>query len=128
MIIKNMKRKIESKKRGIFSNKKGNISITILVIGVFAISSFAILSFIISDFDYGNSFVGVSVMQKINAGIDEYKFYQKVGVPIEKIDAEFDMISEGGIDYLYYEKKNSGWLDNKEELLFSVQYPLRKSS
>lgn len=106
--------------RGPFSNKKGDIAITILVIGVFAISSFAIISFIYSEFTYGNNFVGISVMQKINADIDEYKFYENNGVSLDAIDSEFSFVEEGGIKYLYREKIKKG------KLLFSVQYPVRK--
>jgi len=106
----------------IFPNgKKGDISITILVIGVFAISSFAILSFIISDFSYGNNFVGISMMQKINADIDEYKFYKNNKILTEVINSEFSFIEEGGTKYLYKEKIK------KDKLLFSVQYPVGKS-
>jgi len=115
------------KSKLIQKNKKGDVAITILVIGVFVISTFAILSFVLSEFSYGNSFVGISVMQKVNAAIDEYNFYKNNGVSSEVIDSEFNFISENNIKYLYYEEKKINWIGKNNGLSFSVKYPVSKS-
>lgn len=109
------------------NNKKGDIAITILVIGVFAIASFAIISFIFSDNSYGKSFVGISVMQKINADIDEYNFYKNNEVDMAAVDSEFTFIEENNKKYLYQVQLGHDFFGNEEGLLFSVQYPVSKS-
>ena len=105
-------------------NKKGDIPVTILVIGVFAVCSLALLTFFISDFKTSNSFVGIDIMQKMNAQIDEYKFYQSQGVSDEKIQSYYRLIEEDGRKYLYLEKYSSGIFGKEQKLLFSVRYPV----
>ncbi len=97
---------------------------TILVIGVFAVCSLALLTFFISDFKTSNSFVGIDIMQKMNAQIDEYKFYQSQGVSDEKIQSYYRLIEEDGRKYLYLEKYSSGIFGKEQKLLFSVRYPV----
>lgn len=105
-------------------NKKGDIPVTILVIGVFAICSLALLTFFISDFKISNSFVGLDVMEKMNAQIDEYNYYQMRGVSNEKIQTYYRLIEEDGKKYLYLEKYSSGIFGKEKTLLFSVRYPV----
>jgi hypothetical protein len=51
-------------------NKKGDIPITLFVLGVFVVCSLAILTFIKADLQTKNSFSGVSVMRKANIDIE----------------------------------------------------------
>jgi hypothetical protein len=86
-------------------NKRGDIPITILVIGVFAVCTLAILSFIASSISLRNSFVGVDVVENVNNQI-EFKEFMKE-------DASF-----------FYQEINKTqilpW--KKDELLFSIEY------
>lgn len=107
-------------------NKKGDIPITLLVIGVFAICSLALLTFFIYDFRMSNSFVGIKVMEKMDAAIEEYYFYLNQGISKDVAQDYFSVKEENGARYFYYDKtyyKTSFLNFNREKvLLFSVQY------
>lgn len=55
-------------------NKKGDIPVTILVIGVFVICSLALLSFFNSAIKARDFFIGIDLMEKMNSQIEEAKF------------------------------------------------------
>ena len=57
-------------------NKKGDISTTILVVGVFAICSLALLSFYFSGIDSKETFSRLEIIKKVNSIADEIKFYK----------------------------------------------------
>ena len=57
-------------------NKKANIPITILVIGVVAICGFAIVSFLLSNEKTKNNFASPEVVDQISSFVDEYYFYK----------------------------------------------------
>jgi len=88
---------------GLKKNKRGDIPITILVIGVFAVCMLAVLSFITNTISLRNSFVGIDLVEKINEKIE-----------VENGNYFYDSINKGRIDYIF-----NGF---KEELLFSVEY------
>ena len=104
--------------------KQGDVPITILVIGVFGVCSLALLTFFISDFKISNSFVGLDVMEKMNAQIDEYNYYELRDIPIDKIQTYYRLIEEDGRKYLYLEKYSSKLFSEEETLLFSIRYPV----
>jgi len=61
-------------------NKKGDIPIVILVIGVFVICGLAITSFIVSDkIVLGKSF-GIELFENIFAKVEKFNFYQNIGL------------------------------------------------
>lgn len=101
-------------------NKKGDIPITILVIGVFAVCGLAILSFLNSTIQIKNSFFGIDLMEKINLQIEEYA--------INKNLTNLDVKIENGEKFLYQERNITKlspelgfhWL--KEKSMFSVKY------
>ncbi|MCK5149780.1 hypothetical protein KAJ87_02550 [Candidatus Pacearchaeota archaeon] len=102
-------------------NKKGDIPITILVIGVFTICTLAVLSFFNSSIQIKNSFVGINEMEKINIQIEEYN----LGEPLENLET----LEENGNIFLYQEKKGfwkslAFW--TKEKILFSVKFTPEK--
>lgn len=90
-------------------NKKGDVPIVILVIGIILICCTAILSFFISSIKIRNSFIGIELTEELNSKIEE------------KI---FNGEDPSG---LYLEKKiNKGILFwTKETLLFSVEYKFK---
>jgi len=107
------------------NSKKGNLPITLLVIGIFAVSGFALLTFFIADFKISNSFVGVEVLQKVNSFADEYKFYKNAGIIDNKLEKMFNLTEEFGRKYFYEEKFVRGgipFFGGKKVLLFSVKY------
>lgn len=87
-------------------NKRGDIPITILVIGVVLVCSIAIVSFFISTVKARNSFVGINLMEQMNAQIEAKVFNNEnpAGLYIER-------------------KETRGFLFwAKEVFLFSVEY------
>jgi len=86
-------------------NKRGDIPVTLLVIGVLVVCTLALLSFIKSDNQVKKSFKGIEVMEKANIEIEE-----------------------GNLNHYYLEKKNKkivpsfslNWI--KEKVVFSVEY------
>jgi len=115
--------------RGI-KNKKGDIAITLLVIGVFGVCSFALLTFFISDFRVSNSFVGIEQMQKLNSQIEAYNFYKVKGVSQNNLNFIFKktLFTKGNQKYFYseidYNKFEWNKLGFKKVPLFSVRYNL----
>lgn len=66
----------------ITKNKRGDIAITILVIGVFALCAFAIISFFISLGKNVNSdFTGPIPLQNVSARLQSFYFYVDSGIP-----------------------------------------------
>jgi len=109
-------------------NKKGDIPITILVIGVFAICSLALLSFLNSDIQTENSFVGIGLIEKMNSQIEEYSVY--------KNSENLNIKMENGETFFYQEKREKGkpweleridefpYFKRKEKITFLVKYNL----
>lgn len=86
-------------------NKKGDLPVTILILGVFGVCTLALLSFLYSSFQIHKSFVGLEVMEKANIQIET-----------------------ANLNHLYlYEKINKfspewGLGLFKEKIIFSVEY------
>jgi len=92
-------------------NKKGDIPVTILVIGVFVICGLAILSFYISDRGVRSGFDSLETIQEITIEAEKISFYEKVGLSQEEIKdiIEIEGIikieeDEQGRKYLYIEQ------------------------
>ena len=60
-------------------NKRGDIPVVILVIGVVALCGLAIASFVISDWDITEGPFGVGLMEEVNADIEKFHFYKNLG-------------------------------------------------
>lgn len=88
-------------------SKKGDISTTILVIGVFAICVLAIGNFYYSNSSLKNSFYGVAATEKLNSYITELNFYlnPKINQKPEGLMDIFSGVSDGNF-YFKAEKKN----------------------
>lgn len=82
----------------IIKNKKADIPVTILVIGVFAICTLAILSFKFMDIKTTKGFYeSIEGIEEMNSQIQKYYFYKNAG--IEDLDIEkFLSIKEGYIE------------------------------
>jgi hypothetical protein len=86
-------------------DKRGDLPLTILVIGVFAVCTLAIFSFIYSSHQINASFIGVEIIEKANIQIESHN-----------------------LDHIYLNKKatkfSPEWGFNwfKEVIVFSVEY------
>ncbi len=86
-------------------NKRGDIPVTVLIIGVFGVCILAILSFVASSYRINKSFVGVEIMEQANIQIES-----------------------NNLDHLFLSKKvtkvSPEWGFNwfKEKVIFSVEY------
>lgn len=89
-------------------NKKGEIPVVVLVIGVFAVCSLALISFYVSDIHVKESFAGLDTMQEMNIKIENASFYD---VSVKDFYLEKN-VSE----------KKWFFLEEEEEVLFSVRY------
>ena len=101
-------------------NKKGDLPVTLLVIGVVLICSLALFSFFYSSFYVGQSLVGISQLEELNFKIDQYFFYREIGVEENKINSVLG-IKNGKISI---QENSRSWGIGKEKFLFSVEYTL----
>ena len=72
-------------------NRRGDVPITILVIGVVMVCALALISFFSSSFKLEQSFTGVSVIDDFKVKIDEYNFYKSKNISEVKIDVALDI-------------------------------------
>jgi len=75
-------------------NKKADIPVTILVIGVFAICSLAIFSFMNSNILGKKDSLGIGLFEEIHSDVEKFYFYLSVGdskeAAAEKINASIN--------------------------------------
>jgi hypothetical protein len=114
-------------------SKKGDLSVTILVVGIFAVCAFALLTFFISDFNISNSFVGVGVTNHVSSLMDQYLFYQNHGAPLNKLNSLFNVTEEYGKEYLVESKSGiqGGFLElvgGSKVTVFSIKYQIPSSA
>src|SRR3989344_2414533 len=84
-------------------NRRADIPITILVLGVIAICGLAILSFLISDKVYVvPSWLGLEVFEQLHADVEKFEFYKNLGFPDEEARQKLEISSE--INYRVREK------------------------
>jgi hypothetical protein len=98
---------------------KGEISIVILVIGVFAVCTLAILTFFASSAFVSESFIGVGLTSKLNSQVESYFLEENSNVDI--------IIGSNGEEVFYQEKvkEKKFFFFGDEEFEFSIEYPLR---
>ena len=79
--------------KGIIKNKRGDIPVTVLVIGVFAICTLAIISFSLASIKSTKGFKeSIQAVEEMNSEIQKYSFYTNVG---EVKLGEFLNVKEG---------------------------------
>ncbi len=111
--------------------KKGDVPITILVLGVFVVCSLALLSFYLSNLKMGEAFQGIDSVEKMNLKINEYNFYKNYGKKSFS-DEEVKTILEEEDFYFNVEQSffeinqtdESLWFWRDDEFLFSIKYLL----
>lgn len=90
-------------------NKRADIPVAILVLGVVAVCALALLSFFSSSFKLEKSFIEISSMEETNAKMEEYNFYKTKGVSEERIKEALDIQQDGQGKYFLVEQ-NKIWV------------------
>lgn len=75
-------------------NNKGNIPITILIIGTFAVCVSALISFSYVDNNVRSSFSGLAQMEKLNSQIEQNYFYK---YDVEKLQEKIKELKSEGL-------------------------------
>ncbi len=101
-------------------NKKADITIMILVIGVVVVCFTALLSFYMAEMDTDNNFDYLSKISKIGAEMEKYSYYGK---------DEVETRTEGDDEHLYEVIKHStGFLRlGSMRTFFEVRYYLKRN-
>ena len=121
-------------------NKRGDISITLLVMGVFAACTLTLFSFYISGVDRKETGLKIGIMEKINSLAEEIKFYKnpEIGKDPKEVMEIFDKgITDGNIlftginngdnykinaEYSERDFELFGFGLGERKVLFSVEY------
>jgi len=110
-------------------DKRGDIPVTILVLGVFVICALALLSFYASSIKLSNASVGIDLMEKMNSNINEYNFYNSHGFSEEQIknfmaEDDFYFLEDGFVINKTQTaiKPQLAFDWTEEEFLFSVKF------
>lgn len=89
-------------------NKKGDISTTILVIGVFAICGLALLSFYLSGIDSKETLSRIEIIKKVNSLADEMRFYSNPEINKKPEEIMEIFSAKNGNENLIYSASKSG--------------------
>jgi len=89
--------------KSIIKNKRGDIPITILVIGIVAICIMAIFSFYFSDRNVKKDLNNIGIIETAAAIKEKISFYRNLGFSEEEITEEFGIKPEsfGGFSFKY---------------------------
>ena len=59
-------------------NKKGQISINVLVVGVLIVCIVALSSFLFAQSKFSKQFVGFNVAEQVRADVEQFRTYEKL--------------------------------------------------
>ena len=82
----------------ILTDKKGDISITILVIGVFVVCAFAIIAFLIYKQNISNGFVNSNIFEDLYSQIENYYFYINSGMTSQQAVSDINSLSNSYVN------------------------------
>lgn len=94
-------------------NKRGDIPVVVLVIGVVALCGLAIASFFISDIRIGKELLGVGLMEELNSDVEKFYFYLTLGDTMEEAARKIGTKIENN---LLVVKKSNDFISIKYEL------------
>ena len=123
------------------ASKRGDVPISVLVLGTFAICALALISFYASSVFVENTFFGPDLVEQINSNTNEYNFYKSKNLNAQEIQEilllEEDFYIGGDLNLEGYFEINKTKTDFKfgglsfdkddwseEKLLISVKYYL----
>ena len=128
------------KNKNIIKNKKGDISITLLVLGVFAVCSLALFSFYISGINGKETAIRVGIVEKIKSLEEEIRFYQNPEINKNPMEI-MELFDKGVIEdnlvfigikngdrytitgtYFEYDFQPFGFGIGEKKTIFSVEY------
>lgn len=113
-------------------NKRGDISITLLVIGVFAVCTLAIVSFLLQNQISQGGFADIETMERLFSQAEDFYFHVNSGLTAEEAAERIGAEIQDGQLILTAEQKESeffGFLTGKEpKTVLSVQYAVDLSN
>jgi len=106
------------------TGKKGDIPITILVIGVFALCTLALITFYFAEIKIENAFSGLNVLENVNSIAEQLSFYRQ-----NKPDAISQLAIDKGSYYSIVQEYNVSegvlfW--KKDVILINIEYRVPK--
>ena len=111
-------------------NKRGDIPVTILVIGVIAVCTLALFSFYYSSVSVRDSFIGIDIIENLNSFAEELKFSQEMQKegPTAIIDSLNKKYSNSKKNFNIGESNGNIYIEakysEKKEEIFSAKYYL----
>ncbi len=107
-------------------NKRGDVSITILVIGVFAICTIAIVTFLLYNQTIQTGFVNVGVFENLSAQVENYYFYINSGLSPQQAANDIGAQLQGNQLIFNTEQKGDpgvfGFISSNSNTIVSVKY------
>ena len=97
-------------------NNRGDVTITILVIGIFVVCGFALITYFLSDLEKADNFVGPGLMEKINSRVEIDKMNYDDSDPKGNFLKEEEIIERGILKFIRL---------GKEVKIFEVKYYLK---
>jgi len=98
-------------------NKRGDIPVTILVIGVFAICGLAMISFFVSIDNQKAGFEDIGIVGEVKFEAEKYIFYTNLGMAKTEIKNLLNFKEDSSKKIYFYEEKK-----DKNKISFSVVY------
>lgn len=108
----------------ITKDKSGDISITILVLGVFIVSALALLSFYLAGINGDETLKRIGILNKVNSLSEEAKFYKNPEIgknPVELMGVFKKEMTDGSVSYSGIESNGQYkilGIDSKNEIEF----------
>ena len=104
----------------LMKNKKADVPILLLVIGVVAVCAVTLLSFSIVGSRIKSNFNSVNFVEEANAEMEKYNVYKGLGFSEEELGELFDFGNDDIGRYLYFELSTG----LRKKTLVSVKYYL----
>ncbi|MCL5730014.1 MAG: hypothetical protein M1165_00390 [Candidatus Pacearchaeota archaeon] len=107
-------------------NKRGDISITILVIGVFAVCALAIFSFLIYRQQAAGNFANVDIITNLSKSLSDFYFYVDTGMSASQAaQLVGGQLKDGGNTLVLYgeqDASNLPLINNNPQRILSASY------
>jgi hypothetical protein len=104
--------------KNLMKNKRGDVTITVLVIGVFALCTLAMVSFYYASFEVRDASTGLGEMEKMNSNIEKYFGPVDLRDDFEEDVLKIDKDKQGNEFFMIEEKDD-------DVVIFQVKYYLK---
>ena len=99
-------------------NNRGDISITVLVIGVFVVCMVAMASFLYANTKFSSGFAGLNIAEQVSSDVEQFYTYVNLGYTCSGaanlIDAEYG----SNVLTVHYSVKEQRGFWSKKEIVF----------